>query len=112
VARNQDENLPPIYRFNYGQKLFFWLMFYGVILLLLSGLGVWFADSIPWSLRWLRYLCLTVDVSAALATIGGFIIHVYMGTAMVRGGAGASCVLSAASARWTNSPSARPTSFR
>jgi cytochrome b subunit of formate dehydrogenase len=25
-------------------------------------------------------------VVAALATIGGFIIHVYMGTAMVRGG--------------------------
>jgi formate dehydrogenase subunit gamma len=25
-------------------------------------------------------------VAAALATIGGFIIHVYMGTAMVRGG--------------------------
>jgi formate dehydrogenase subunit gamma len=25
-------------------------------------------------------------VIAALATIGGFIIHVYMGTAMVRGG--------------------------
>jgi formate dehydrogenase subunit gamma len=27
-----------------------------------------------------------VHVIAALATIGGFIIHVYMGTAMVRGG--------------------------
>jgi hypothetical protein len=30
--RNEDEDLPPIGRFNYGQKLFFWLMFYGVIL--------------------------------------------------------------------------------
>jgi Prokaryotic cytochrome b561 len=37
--RNEDEDLPPIGRFNYGQKLFFWLMFYGVILLLLSGLS-------------------------------------------------------------------------
>ena len=37
--RNEGENLPPIGRFNYGQKLFFWLMFYGVILLLLSGSG-------------------------------------------------------------------------
>jgi formate dehydrogenase subunit gamma len=85
-VRNEDENLPPIYRFNYGQKLFFWLMFYGVILLVLSGLGLWFVESIPWSWRWLRYLCVTVHVSTALATIGGFIIHVYMGTAMVRGG--------------------------
>jgi formate dehydrogenase subunit gamma len=84
--RNEDEELPPIGRFNYGQKLFFWLMFYGVILLVLSGFGLWFVESIPWSLRWLRYLAVTVHVAAALATIGGFIIHVYMGTAMVRGG--------------------------
>lgn len=83
---NKDENLPPIGRFNYGQKLFFWLMFYGVILLVISGLGMWFVESIPWSLRWLRYLAVTVHVVAAMATIGGFIIHVYMGTAMVRGG--------------------------
>jgi formate dehydrogenase subunit gamma len=82
---NQDERLPPIGRFNYGQKLFFWLMFYGVILLLISGLGLWFVESIPWSLRWLRYLAITVHVTAALATIGGFIIHVYMSTALVRG---------------------------
>jgi formate dehydrogenase subunit gamma len=84
--RNEDEDLPPIWRFNYGQKLFFWLMFYGVILLVLSGFGLWFVESIPWSLHWLRLLCVTVHVVAALATIGGFIIHVYMGTAMVRGG--------------------------
>ncbi len=84
--RNEDQNLPPIGRFNYGQKLFFWLMFYGVILLLLSGVGLWFVEGIAWNLRWLRYLAVAVHVSAALATIGGFIIHVYMGTAMVRGG--------------------------
>jgi formate dehydrogenase subunit gamma len=83
---NEDEKLPPVGRFNYGQKIFFWLMFYGVILLVISGVGLWFVESIPWSLRWLRYTAVTVHVVAALATIGGFIIHVYMGTAMVRGG--------------------------
>jgi len=83
---NEDEKLPPIGRFNYGQKMVFWLTVYGVILLLISGLGLWFVESIPWSLRWLRYLAVTVHVVAALATIGGLIIHVYMGTAMVRGG--------------------------
>jgi formate dehydrogenase subunit gamma len=85
-VENDDQHLPPEDRFNYGQKLFFWLMFYGVILLLISGVGLWFVESIPWSLRWLRYTAVTVHVVAALATIGGFIIHVYMGTAMVRGG--------------------------
>jgi formate dehydrogenase subunit gamma len=84
--RNEDEQLPPIGRFNYGQKLFFWLMFYGVIVLLISGLGLWFVESIPWSLRWLRYLAIFLHISSALATIGAMIIHVYMGTAMVRGG--------------------------
>ena len=76
--KNEDENLPPVGRFNYGQKLFFWLMFFGVLLLLLSGLGLWFVESIPWSLRWLRYLAVTVHVVAAMATIGAFIIHIYM----------------------------------
>ena len=84
--RNEDEKLPPVDRFNYGQKMFFWLMFYGGILLLLSGVVLWFPELIPRSLRWLRYLAVTAHVAAALATIGGFIIHVYMGTAMVRGG--------------------------
>lgn len=84
--KNEDDQLPPEGRFNYGQKLFFWLMFYGIILLLISGIGLWFVESISWSLRWLRYLAVAIHVAVALATIGGFIIHVYMGTAMVRGG--------------------------
>jgi formate dehydrogenase subunit gamma len=84
--RNEDDKLPPEGRFNWGQKLFFWLMFYGVILLVISGVGLWFVESIPSTMLWLRYLAVTVHVAAALATIGGFIIHVYMGTAMVRGG--------------------------
>jgi formate dehydrogenase subunit gamma len=84
--RNEDEDLPPIWRFNYGQKLFFWVMFYGTILLVLSGILLWFVESIPWSLRWLRYTAVAVHVATALVTIGAFIIHVYMGTAMVRGG--------------------------
>jgi len=79
---NEDEELPPVGRFNFGQKLFFWLMFFGVILLLISGLGLWFVESIPWSLRWLRYLAVTVHVVAAMATIGAFIIHIYMSVFM------------------------------
>jgi formate dehydrogenase subunit gamma len=81
-VENDDEKLPPVGRFNFGQKIFFWLMFFGVILLLISGLGLWFVESIPWSLRWLRYLAVTVHVVAALATIGAFIIHIYMSVFM------------------------------
>ena len=81
-VENDDEKLPPVGRFNFGQKIFFWLMFFGVILLLITGLGLWFVESIPWSLRWLRYLAVTVHVVAALATIGAFIIHIYMSVFM------------------------------
>jgi formate dehydrogenase subunit gamma len=84
--RNEDEQLPPVGRFNFGQKYFFWVMLWAGILLLLSGLVLWFPEKIPWSLRWLRYTAILVHVSAALVSIGAFIIHVYMGTAMVRGG--------------------------
>jgi formate dehydrogenase subunit gamma len=80
---NQDEKLPPIGRFNYGQKIFFWVMLWGGLLLLISGVGLWFVESIP---PWLRHLSIAVHVIAALATIGGFIVHIYMGTALVRGG--------------------------
>jgi formate dehydrogenase subunit gamma len=81
-VENDDEKLPPVGRFNFGQKLFFWVMFCGVILLVISGLGLWFVESIPWSLRWLRYLAVTVHVVAAMATIGAFIIHIYMSVFM------------------------------
>jgi formate dehydrogenase subunit gamma len=82
-VENEDEKVPPAGRFNWGQKVFFWLMLWGAILLLLSGTGLWFVESIP---AWLRHLSIAVHVIAALATIAGFIIHVYMGTAMVPGG--------------------------
>ena len=82
--RNRDENLPPIGRFNIGQKQFFWVMLFGGIALLLSGVAMWFVNDIPWG--WLRGTAVLVHVVAALLTIGAFIIHVYMGTAMVRGG--------------------------
>jgi formate dehydrogenase subunit gamma len=84
--RNEDEGLPPIDRFNAGQKYFFWVMLWASIAMLLSGVALWVPEKIPWSLRYLRYAAILLHVSAALVSIGAFIIHVYMGTAMVRGG--------------------------
>jgi formate dehydrogenase subunit gamma len=84
--RNEDEDLPPIGRFNAGQKYFYWVMLWCGAILVLSGLVLWFPEKIPWSLRGLRYAAILLHVSAALVSIGAFIIHVYMGTAMVRGG--------------------------
>jgi formate dehydrogenase subunit gamma len=86
--RNEDDEMPPADRFNPGQKLLFWGFFWCGILLLLSGLVLWFPNYIPWNLRWLRYTAVIVHPSAALITIGLFMIHVYMGTAAERGAYG------------------------
>jgi len=83
--QNEDDEMPPAGRYNAGQKLLFWGFFICGILLFLSGLVLWFPEYIPWSLRWLRYISVIIHASSALLTIGLFMIHVYMGTAMVRG---------------------------
>lgn len=83
--RNQDDQMPPVGRYNAGQKLLFWGFFLCGILLFLSGLVLWFPEYIPWSLRWLRYLAVLVHASTALLTIGLFLIHVYMGVFAERG---------------------------
>jgi formate dehydrogenase subunit gamma len=84
--KNEDEGLPPADRFNLGQKYFFWVMFWGGLGLAISGVILWFPELIPSNLRILRDIAVLVHVASALITIGAFIIHVYMGTAMVRGG--------------------------
>jgi formate dehydrogenase subunit gamma len=84
--RNEDSEVPPAWRFNFGQKQLFWLMFFAGLALLLSGVVLWFVASVPWELRALRYAAVLVHAGAALLTIGGFIIHLYMGVAVVPGG--------------------------
>ncbi len=82
---NEDDRLPPVGRFNYGQKLFFWGIFYGVILLLLSGIALWYTEALPWSLRFVRYAAILIHASVALITIGLFLIHVYMSAILEEG---------------------------
>ena len=82
---NQDDLVPPQDRFNGGQKLFYWLMFYGALVLLVSGLFIWFPEYISFKIAWVRALMILIHEIAALATIGGFIIHIYMGIFLVPG---------------------------
>ncbi len=84
--RNDDRGVPGAGRFNYGQKMLFWLMTFGALALLASGMVMWFVAAVPSELLALRPLATFVHAVAALATIGGFIVHVYMGVAVVPGG--------------------------
>jgi len=99
--RNEDDKMPSAGRFNGGQKLLFWGFFWNAVALLLTGLVLWFPHWIPWSLRFLRLVAVIVHPIAALLTIGLFIIHVYMGTAMERGAFG-SVIRGDVSRAWAN----------
>lgn len=87
-VQNHDEKLPPAGRFNYGQKIFFWAMFYSTILLLLSGIFLWYTEALPWNLRFVRYAAILIHASVAMITIGLFLIHVYMSAILEEGSFG------------------------
>jgi formate dehydrogenase subunit gamma len=69
-------------RFNAGQKGYFWFAILTGVLLLVSGLPLWFPAlmSAGWnqSARFLHHVLF-------LLTVGGVIIHVYMSTMMLPG---------------------------
>jgi formate dehydrogenase subunit gamma len=80
--------MPPAGRYNAGQKALFWSFFYGAILLLLTGIVLWFPESISWNMRWLRYIAVFLHPVAALVTIANFLIHIYMSVFAERGAFG------------------------
>lgn len=81
-AVGEEERVPPSGRFNAGQKLLFYLQFLAGILLLLSGVVLWFPLSFG---RALREASFVVHDLAAIAAMGALILHVYMGVFVIRG---------------------------
>jgi formate dehydrogenase subunit gamma len=83
--RNEDQHVPHTGRFNYGQKLQFWVMTISAFVLLLSGLVLWFPEITGAALV-VRQVAILVHAVTALVTIGAFIVHVYMGVVVVPNG--------------------------
>jgi formate dehydrogenase subunit gamma len=84
-VRNEDDEMPPAGRYNMGQKLLFWGFVFCGILLFLSGIILWIPEYLPWNARALRYAAVLVHPSAAMLTIGLFLIHIYMSVFAERG---------------------------
>jgi len=82
---NEDEKVPAAGRFNGGQKMLFWSFFWCAIVLLLTGVVLWYPQEFP---EILRLIAIFLHPVFALATIGLFMLHVYMGTAYERGAFG------------------------
>ncbi len=85
---NQDDRMPPVGRYNAGQKLLFWGFFFCGLLLLISGVILWFTEQVPWDLRILRYSAVLLHPAAAMLTVGLFMIHIYMSVFAERGAFG------------------------
>ena len=87
-VRNEDEKMPPAGRYNAGQKMLFWGFEICMVLMLVTGLMMWFPEYIPRSLTIILRIAIFVHASCALITIGLFLIHVYMGVFAERGAFG------------------------
>lgn len=77
VLGNHDERLPPVGKFNPGQKLVFWVLVASVTLLVVSGVVMWrpwFAGYFPITLVRLASL---VHALAAFVAITTIIVHIY-----------------------------------
>jgi formate dehydrogenase subunit gamma len=83
---NHDDDLPPIDRWNAGQKIFFWMMMVSGIGLVASGSVLWFPEYVHWNLQWIKFLAIILHAACALVSIGGLMIHLYMGIFLVKGG--------------------------
>ena len=79
-AVHDTAGLPEAGRFNAGQKLLFWVQAVNGILLLASGIILWFPELMP---RTLRVIAVLVHPFAAVVSMAGIIVHIYMGTAAV-----------------------------
>ncbi len=79
-AVHDHSALPEAGRFNAGQKVLFWFQAAATVALLASGVVLWFPESMP---RALREAAVLVHPIAAIGSIAGIIVHIYMGTAAV-----------------------------
>ncbi|WP_414441619.1 formate dehydrogenase subunit gamma [Burkholderia sp. 22PA0106] len=92
VLNNREENLPPVGRYNAGQKLLFFTLVCCLLVLLLSGVVIWRRYfSIYFPIEVIRLAALA-HAAAAFVLIASIITHIYAALwvkgsigAMVRG---------------------------
>jgi formate dehydrogenase subunit gamma len=87
-STNQDDKMPPAGRYNAGQKFLFWGFFWSSLLLLLSGIVLWSPQYFLMHSVIAMRIAILIHASAALFTIGLFMIHLYMGLFAERGAFG------------------------
>ena len=77
VLMNREEGVPPIGRFNAGQKFVFWSMSLLLPVLLATGLVIWEVYFSAWTSIGQRRFAVVLHFLAATAAILIWIVHVY-----------------------------------
>ncbi|MBU6959027.1 formate dehydrogenase subunit gamma [Pseudomonas sp. CVAP len=93
VMRNEEEGVPPIGKYNPGQKLLFWTLLACMLVLLFSGVVIWRAYfSQYFGITSIR-LAMLLHALAAFVLVLSIIVHIYAGlwikgsvSAMLHGG--------------------------
>jgi formate dehydrogenase subunit gamma len=71
----RHEEISDVGKFNAGQKLFFWAVALGGLLLLVTGIIMWYPTSFP---LWLRYLSYPIHEILFILFALGIIYHLYI----------------------------------
>ena len=77
MLRGDEAGMPPVGKYNYGQKMVFWLMFVSLVVLLVTGVMFWRPWFAPYfSIDVMRTAVLLHAVSAVVLILTT-IVHVY-----------------------------------
>jgi len=88
VIRNEEEGVPPIGKYNPGQKLLFWTLLACMLVLLFSGVVIWRAYfSQYFGIGSIR-LAVVLHALAAFVLVLSIIVHIYAGI-WIKGSVGA-----------------------
>ncbi len=75
----ETSDLPPVYKYNAGQKLFFWFVVIFGILIIASGLVMWLWNPETFSPAVARW-AYALHALSALVIGSFFVVHLYLGT--------------------------------
>ena len=82
-ATNEEKAEPEyVGKFNAGQKLWFWTMVISGLVFLITGIFLWFPETLGRTAAW---ICYFFHDLAGVVMLGGFMVHIYEGTGGIPG---------------------------
>jgi len=77
MLRGDKASMPPVGKYNYGQKMVFWAMVLSLLLLLVTGLMFWQPWFTPYVPIPLQRAAVLVHAASAMLLVAATIMHVY-----------------------------------